>query len=395
VAADAPRGDVNAFIAAEKVRFDRESKGDIAIAVIERGHVVGEYFASHGHPVDRQSLFQVASMSKWFTAWGVMALVERGKLDLDTPVSHYLKRWKLPPSKFDNDGVTLRRLLSHTAGLTDGLGYRGFAPGQKVQTLPQSLTHAADAMPFAPGSARVGRAPGSGWQYSGGGYTLMQLVIEDVTGKSFNDYMRETVLLPLGMTQSTFVNPDPSHLADNFDDNGKPATRYTFTALAPASLYTSTADLTRFLQAQIKGPNDEPAGRGVLKPATLQLMRYPQATLYGFPIWGLGNVLYVGNNAGGFIVGHDGNNYPAINTTARIDPATGDGIIVLESGNSQVATHIGGDWDYWHTGAVDLVTIVLDAGQTAIIFAIGAFLILIAAGVIGWRGRRNALSAAA
>lgn len=383
----APRGDAAAFIAAEQARYARESKGNIALALIAHGRVAGEFLASHGKPVDRDTLFQVASMSKWFTAWGVMTLVEKGRIDLDAPVSRYLTRWKLPPSAFDNNGVTVRRLLSHTAGLTDGLGYRGFAPGVKPQTIEASLTHAADAMPFSPGSVRVGQKPGSGWRYSGGGFLLLQLIVEEVSGEPFNDYMRRAVLLPLGMRQSTFVGPDPAHLADVYDADGKPALHYTFTALSAASLYTSTADLTRFLQAQLKGPHGEPAGRGVLTPQTLGLMQRPQAWLAGLPIWGLGTILYIQTDSGGFVIGHDGNNYPAINTTARLDPATGDGIAVLETGNGTLASEIGGDWVYWHTGRVDFTTLAGEARTTLAILAIGALLILIAAGAIAWRGR--------
>jgi CubicO group peptidase (beta-lactamase class C family) len=85
-----------------------------------------------------------------------MTLVEDGRLDLDTPVQTYLTRWSLPESEFGNDGVTVRRLLSHTAGLTDGLGYAGFAPGIEVQALTDSLTRAADASPGADGRVLVG-----------------------------------------------------------------------------------------------------------------------------------------------------------------------------------------------------------------------------------------------
>jgi len=385
----APHGDSAAFIAAAKARYAAESKGNIALTLIGHGRVAGTFFASHGRPVDAQSLFQVASMSKWLTAWGVMRLVESGRIDLDAPVSRYLHRWKLPPSAFDNDGVTVRRLLSHTAGLTDGLGFRGYPPSEKPPPIEAELTHAADAMPFTSGFVRVGTEPGTAWQYSGGGFLLLQLLIEEVSGQSFNDYMRGAVLMPLGMRESTFVYPDPAHLADFYDADGSRAIHYRFTALAAASLYTSTADLTRFLEAQMAGPNGEPAGRGVLRPQTVERMRRVQAKVYGIPIWGLGDILYAPNNAGGFIVGHDGNNYPAINTTARIDPTTGDGIIVLETGNGTLASRIGGDWTYWHTGTVDLPTIAGEARGTLIILAAGAAAIVLAAIVIGWRGRRR------
>ena len=122
----APSGDARAFMDAAIAEIDKTRRGNVAFVLIEDGKVFDEHFTSVGQPVDRDTLFQVASMSKWITAWGVMTLVEAGTLDLDAPVSTYLTRWSLPKSEFDNGGVTVRRLLSHTAGLTDGLGYGGF-----------------------------------------------------------------------------------------------------------------------------------------------------------------------------------------------------------------------------------------------------------------------------
>jgi CubicO group peptidase (beta-lactamase class C family) len=328
-------------------------------------------------------------LSKWITAWGVMTLVETGKLDLDKPVSVYLKRWKLPPSKFDNERVTVRRLLSHTAGLTDGLGYAGFAPGQPLQMLEASLTQAADASPGRDGRTRVGIEPGTEFRYSGGGYTLLQLLIEDVSGQSFADYMNTIVLVPLGMTHSTFVLQDETDVADIFDERGRPATHFRFTAQAAASLYTTSTDLTRFLQAHIPGPNGEPAGRSVLRPQTLDEMRRPHAAQFGIDIWGLGTILYAPNKSGGFVIGHDGSNEPAINTAARIDPASGDGIVVLESGNKVLATAIASEWVFWNVGKVDLLLFMLEVETTLAIFAAGSVVILLAAIVFGWRRYRT------
>lgn len=379
-----PHADPVVFIATAKARFASESKGDIALALLENGRVARTWQASYGRPVDSSSLFQVASMSKWVTAVGVMHLVEQGRIDLDAPISRYLKRWKLPPGKFDNDGVTVRRVLAHAAGLTDGLGYLGFAPGQTPQSLPASLTRAADAQSGADGIVRVRIAPGTAWRYSGGGYTMLQMVIEDVTGETFNDYMRKTVLVPLGMTHSTFVDPDTAHLAEVYDAEGHETYYRKFTALAAASLYTSIDDMTRFAAAQLPGQNS------VLKPQTLALMRQPVSHIYGIPVWGLGEILYAPNGKGGYVIGHDGNNAPGINTTARIDPATGDGIIVLSSGNPTLAAEIGGDWVFWHAGVVDFLTINRELGRTLAILALGASLILLVAAALFWRGRKHA-----
>jgi CubicO group peptidase (beta-lactamase class C family) len=386
----APPGDTRAFLNAAIARIDREHKGNVAFALLERGRKVGDHFTSIGKPVDENTRFQVASLSKWITAWAIMKLVEAGKLDLDAPVSRYLTRWKLPPSKFDNERVTVRRLLSHTAGLTDGLGYAGFEPGKPLQSLEESLTRAADASPGASGIVQVGNEPGSAFKYSGGGYTLLQLLIEEISGQSFNDYMKAAVFVPLGMSGSTFVlEPDASNVADFYDAKGAPATHYRFTALAAASLYTTTADLTRFLAAHVQAQDGAPAGRGVLRPDTLKHMRKPHASQFGVDIWGLGTILYAPNNAGDFVIGHDGSNAPAINTAARLDPSTGDGIIVLESGNRLLATTIAGEWIFWRTGNVDLLTITAEFGATLRTLAAGGGAIFLAAIVIAWLASRR------
>lgn len=357
----APTGDTKAFLTAAIAEIDAKHRGNAALVLLQRGAVVGDQFISVGKPVDRDTRFQVASMSKWITAWGVMTLVEAGKLDLDTPVSTYLKRWKLPASKFDNNGVTVRRLLSHTAGLTDGLGYAGFKPGEPIQPLEASLSKAADASPGRDGIVRVGIEPGTAFEYSGGGYTLLQLLIEEVSGQPFNDYMKANVLDPLGMTGSTFILDEPAaNVAEFYDVDGSPATHYRFTALAAASLYTTAADMTRFLQAHMPGQGGEPPGRGILRPQTLKDMRRPHAAQLGADIWGLGTILYAPNNAGDHIIGHDGNNDPAINTAARLDPATGDGIVVLETGNRLLATSVAGEWIFWRTGNVDFLTLAME-----------------------------------
>jgi len=379
----APRGDTSAFVTAAVARIEHENAGNAAFVLLDDGRVVAEHFQSIGEPVDRDTLFQVASLSKWVTAWGVMTLVDEGRINLDAPISTYLKRWHLPDGAFDETQVTARRLLSHTAGLTDGLGYGGFTPGQTVQRLEDSLTHASDASPDADGRVRVGAEPGENFLYSGGGYALLQLVIEEVSGEPFNDYMQRAVLSPLGMTLSTFVLPEgATNVAQSFNEHGGEAILYNFSAPAAASLYTSAADLTQFLQANVAGENGTLPGRGVLTPEALAEMRHPHAYQYGAEIWGLGTILYAPNNADGFVVGHDGSNTPAINTSARIDPATGDGIILLETGNARLATDIAGEWVFWNTGNVDLFVLLADTQSAFPILVAGWIAIFIGATVL-------------
>jgi CubicO group peptidase (beta-lactamase class C family) len=377
----AARGDTAGFMRWAERRYEHRSRGDIVIVMLEHGRPVQTWAASHDRTVDQTSLFQVASLSKWITAWGVMTLVEQRKIDLDAPVSRYLTRWRLPPSAYDNNQVTVRRLLSHTAGLTDGLGFLGYPPNQAPPTIEQELTRTRDGQPGA-AAVRMGAAADGTWRYSGGGYLILQLLIEEVSHEPFNAYMRRAVLQPLGMTQSTFVDPDPAHLAEHFGARGETRAPATYTAVGAASLFTSADDLTRFLQAQR-------SGGGVLKAGDVAAMRTPTAFLYGFPVWGLGQALYAPDGAGGYVVGHDGGNAPAINTTARIDPATGDGLIVLETGNPTLAAEIGGTWTWWTTGVIPLDTLVLfEARGVLILLGAGAAMILMIAMMVALMGRR-------
>lgn len=92
----APRGDAQAFLDAAASEIDSLHRGNAVLVLIDGGQVYGDHFVSVGELIDRNTVFQVASLSKWITAWGIMTLIEAGKLDLDEPVLTYLTRWKLP-----------------------------------------------------------------------------------------------------------------------------------------------------------------------------------------------------------------------------------------------------------------------------------------------------------
>lgn len=352
----AKQNNSGSFRDAVETEIDKQFVGNFAMAIIKDGVVEYEKFHSAGRPVDKNTVFQGSSLSKWISAFGIMKLVEDGKLNLDAPVSRYLTRWQLPPSEFNNQEVTVRRLLSHTAGLTDGLGYSGFETGTPIPPIEQSLTKAPDADEGVSGAVRVGIKPGSKFKYSGGGYTLLQLLVEEVSGQSFASYMKESVFEPLGMTHSTYVWSDSSTylLAEFYNKDGTKAKHYRYTSLAATSLYTSLSDLELFFQAHLEGTNGEPIGRNVLKPHTIKMMREPHAQSMGADIWGLGTVLFALTDNDDFIIGHDGKSTPPINTAVRLNPETGYGIIILETGHPIIATKLASEWVFWKTGKVDI-----------------------------------------
>ena len=243
-----------AFIEAAQTEIDKDFVGNFAMGVFENGEIVDELFYSKDSPVSKHTLFQVASLSKFISAMGVMKLVELGKLDLDTPVNSYLSRWKLPPSEFDTNKVTARKLLSHTAGLTDELGYSGFEIGTPIQSLEASLTKASDADEGISGTVKIGIDPGTKFNYSGGGYTLLQLLIEEISGQSFDSFMKENLFIPIGMKSSTYIWDESlsETLCDFYNSDGTPAKHYIYTSKAATSLYTNLSDLELFFQLYTK-----------------------------------------------------------------------------------------------------------------------------------------------
>ena len=106
-------------------------------------------------------------------------------------------------------------------------------------------------------------------------------------------------------------------------------------------------------------------------------------------MWGLGLRLYTPNDAGSFIIGHDGGNAPAINTTARVDPASGDAIIALATGGSALASRLGSEWLFLRRGEVTALTIVWETYRLLPWIAGGSLLILFGGAAAGWRARRR------
>lgn len=348
-----------AFIEATNEKISNEFVGNLAMVLIEDGKVSKDFYYSIDQPVTENTLFPVASISKWVTSFGVLKLVEQGKIDLDKPVDEYLSRWHLPKSEYDNTKVTVRKLLSHSSGLVDDLGYGGFDIDQKVQTLEESLTKASDA-PYSEGIAKVGYEPGTKYMYSGAAYTLLQLLIEEVSGTPFKEYMAKEVFEPLQMEQSTFALDEKPDLerAHIYKDDGATRTPRKFTALAAASLFTSTSDLSKFLIASVTSNN-------VLSADMIKKMSVSETFINNIGVYGLGPHLYSQNDSNSKIIGHDGSGNNALNTAARIDLVSKDGIIVLETGNHSMASSIADEWIFWKAGIADFV--VMQRNKTYIL----------------------------
>ena len=164
-------------------------------------HVYAYGFAdvAHQKPMTPTSVFRVASLSKSLTAWGVLRLAEQGKINLERPAETYLPAWPLPPSQYPSSAVTVRQLLSHTSGLTEG--------ADTLRRLDEPAKSAAEALMVNQANsfrAALIRPAGKAYVYSAPGYMILQMVIETQSHQPFADYMRDNVLQPLGMNGSSF-----------------------------------------------------------------------------------------------------------------------------------------------------------------------------------------------
>ncbi len=374
-------GNSDQFFEFARIRLDKENPGNSAMTLIENGQITHRYFSSNLDQVDSDTVFSTASMSKWITALGVLKLVEDGQLDLDTPVSEYLTRWKLPPSEFDNNQVTVRRLLSHTAGFSDGLGFGNYNVDEELPDLVESLSNPR-ASSDRDVSLVVSYAPGSEWRYSGGSYLLLELIVEEVTGQTFEDYIQKSIFGPLEMSRSgyDFIGSYGNN-GGSIDRNGERSRTFKYASKAATAFVTSTTDLSRLVLSQLPTSQYE----RVLGYDAIKNMRDPHGRALGFDIWGLGAILYAPTESGDFVFGHDGANDPAINTTARINPESHDAIIVLVTGHPSLATNIGSEWVLWETGYPDVLDSDAVLASMYLPVVIGVIAILLLSLYFGFR----------
>ncbi len=267
-AADSPSDVVDDVILGE---MRKRHVAGLSLAIIQDGKIVkakGYGVTEQGgdSPVTTATLFQAGSISKSVSALGALRLVEQGKLALDEDVNARLVTWKVPVNEFTREKkVTLRGLLSHTAGLTVH-GFPGYATDDPVPTVVQILD---GAKPANTKPIRVDFVPGSKWRYSGGGYTVMQQMIVDVTGKPFPQFMQEAVLGPLAMKESTFEQPLPAGTAKltasgYYGDRSPVKGRWhIYPEMAAAGLWTTPSDLARFAIGV------QEAARGQVRPSAV------------------------------------------------------------------------------------------------------------------------------
>ncbi|HEY2469073.1 MAG TPA: serine hydrolase [Terracidiphilus sp.] len=280
-----------------------------------------------GAPVNAETMFQAGSISKPLAAMACLRLVQQGKLSLDTDVNTYLTSWKFPADPpAQGKPITLRELLTHTGGTTVH-GFPGYASNEPVPTLVQVLN---GEKPANTPAIRSEAAPGARWNYSGGGYTIMQQVLLDTTKEPFPKLLHDTVLAPIGMTRSTYEQPLPQNLRDNaavpYRGDGKPVEggAHAYPEMAAAGLWTTPTDIAKYA-LEVVHSLDGKANHVLSQDMTRQMLTP------GMGHWGLG--LEIGGSDANPYFSHGGVNEGFVNIFYMYEK-NGNGAAIMTNGDA-------------------------------------------------------------
>ena len=333
----------------------------VSIAVINdfkiawaKGYGVLE--AGSGQPVTPETLFHAGSIAKPVAAAAALALVQEGLLTLDENINDRLTSWKVPDNEFTaTEKVTLRRLLSHTAGLSDG-GNASFAPAEERFTIQQTLDAEppTDSPPSEAKPVRVTTVPGTKFLYSPGGYGILTLLLEDVAEKPFPEILRKTVFDPIGMVSSTFEQPLPGPIrtratTEHKDGKKLAGKRRHFPRLAAGGLWSTPSDLARFA-VEVMLSRDGRSEK-ILTQNQVREMLTRQITIPG---GGQGLGFWIQGTGRSFVFAHKGGTYGSACSLMAF-PETGQGAVIMTNerpGGEKLHLEIGlsiasaYDWPY-------------------------------------------------
>jgi CubicO group peptidase (beta-lactamase class C family) len=252
----------------------------LAVAVARDGEILWEEgfgWADRENrvPATEHTMYSLASISKPITATGVMVLQQQGKLDLDRPINDYLGEAKLKAWVGEANEATVRRVANHTSGLP--LHYHFFPEDEPRRRPPMDET-----------IRRYGNlvtAPGERYQYANLGYGLLDYLIARLSGRSYPDFMREQVFLPLGMTHASVWGPRtvPAGTgpglevfqATRYGGDGTRFPFYDFDHPGGSAVFCSAHDLIRFAMFHLKA--HLPDQKAILSDETLDAMQVPTA----------------------------------------------------------------------------------------------------------------------
>lgn len=338
----------------------------VSIAVVDSGRLVwakgfGVKEAGTTDSVTPTTMFQAASISKPVAATAVLRLVEEGKLNLDQDVNLYLTSWKVPDNRYVKvHKPTLRRIVSHSAGFTVH-GFPGYASGAPLPTVAQILD---GKKPANTPPVRIDTMPGMLWRYSGGGITVMQQAVMDVTKEPFAVTMQRLVLGPVGMKHSTYQQPLPDSLAGQVaaahevDGSVTPGRWHSYPEQAAAGLWTTPTDLVTWAMS-ISDAFEDAGKSGVLSSdmakAMLSVAKAPS---------GLGPML--AGKGKGFNFSHGGSNQ-GFRCEFIYFPALHQGAAVMTNGEAgsglaqEILYAIAAEYKWPEYGPKTITPIVLDS----------------------------------
>lgn len=309
----------------------------LSVAVFENYKIIwtnqwGIKAADSEEKIDKNTAFSTASISKPITAIVCAILEEKGLINLDDPIENYLKRWKLPKSNFTKDiNITWNQLLSHTAGTSQG-GFEDYYEGDSIPTIVESLQ--GKLLPRSKKPIEFLFKPGTNWEYSGGGYVIIQCALEDHFKKPLAQIVKENLLDPLQLQNSTMIQPNEKGFLTNIAKvhnskgeiikTGIPITPQ----VAPSGLWSTPTDLALIaieMQRALLGKDNKVISNAVAKKVTnIITMNGPRGWSYGWQrSIGLGNLEWFS---------HDGSN-TGTGGDLLATMKNGNGIVVLANGD--------------------------------------------------------------
>ena len=317
--------------------LNRRPAVGFAVGVVRDGRL--EFFGGHGlanissgERIDERTVFRIASITKTFTAIAVMQLWEQGLVDLDAPVSDVLNTFRLIPAKKAFRPATLRHLLTHTAGVPELLRASDLLRpdwGDSLaldEPMPTLAEHYRDGIPLH-------TEPGTTFTYTNHGFATLQQVVEDVSGLPFDRYLRTHIFEPLGMADTDLLRDErlTSRIATGYvlgRRGPQPVTDRAWVTAGASSVYSTTADMARYIAALTGGGRNEHGS--ILRPETLAMMFAPQFQPHSLvPGMGLG---FDRLDAGGHLVVGHGGILPGFNSQLFVAPDDGIGIIAWTNG---------------------------------------------------------------
>jgi CubicO group peptidase (beta-lactamase class C family) len=314
--------------------LDSSGVASVSVAVARDGAVLWEEGFGYADlerriPATPTTLYSLASISKPFTATAVLRLVQQGRVNLDRPVDEYLGGMRLTGLAGDRADATVRRVLSHTAGLP--LHYRFFYAGDSATPdVPRTIER----------YGRVMFPPGEVYEYSNLGFGILGELIAHVSGMPFEQYMRDSVFRPLGLRATTVsTGAGLANSAVRYDDHHHPIAFYDFDHRGASAVYSSADELVRFGMFNLK---ERPAGvrAAPIADSTIDLMQHvatPGDTARGYGLgWGIDTDFGVRR------IQHTGG-MPGVATILALYPAERVVVVVLSNQSTGLPFRIASD----------------------------------------------------